>query len=86
MQEAGFPGFDFASWWAAWLPKGAPAEVVARLEGWFTRITASPETREFLAQTAGMPLQGGSEATRAKQLAEIEKWAVATKAAGIVPQ
>ena len=86
MQEAGIPGYDFASWWAAWLPKGAPPEVVARLEGWLTQITAQPETREFLSGTAGTPLQGGSAATRAKQLAEIEKWAVATKAAGIVPQ
>lgn len=86
MIEAGIPGFDFASWWAAWLPKGASPELVARLEGWFTTITASPETREFLAATAGTPLQGGSAATRAKQLAEIDKWAIATKAAGITPQ
>lgn len=86
MIEAGIPGFDFASWWAAWLPKGASPDVVAKLEGWFATITASPETREFLSATAGTPLQGGSAATRVKQLAEIEKWAVATKAAGITPQ
>jgi tripartite-type tricarboxylate transporter receptor subunit TctC len=86
MMEAGVPGFDFASWWAAWLPRGASPDVLAKLEGWFTTITASPETREFLSATAGTALQGGSTATRAKQLAEIEKWAVATKAAGITPQ
>ncbi len=86
MMEAGIPGFDFASWWAAWLPKGASPDVVAKLESWFKTITASPETREFLAATAGTPLQGGSAATRAKQLAEIDKWAIATKAAGITPQ
>lgn len=86
MIEAGVPNFDFASWWAAWLPKGAHPDIVARLEGWFLKITALPETREFLAGTAGTPLSGGSAATRTKQLAEIEKWAVATKAAGIKPQ
>jgi tripartite-type tricarboxylate transporter receptor subunit TctC len=86
MIEAGIPGFDFASWWAAWLPKGTSPDIVAKLEGWFTTITASPETREFLSATAGTPLQGGSAATRTKQLAEIDKWAIATKAAGIVPQ
>jgi tripartite-type tricarboxylate transporter receptor subunit TctC len=86
MTESGVPAFDFASWWAAWLPKGTPPEIVTKLEGWFTAITAMPETREFLAGTAGTPLQGGSAATRAKQLAEIEKWAVNVKAAGIVPQ
>ncbi len=86
MHEAGITGFDFASLWAAWLPKGVTPDVLAKLEGWFTKITALPETREFLSNTAGTPLQGGNAATRAKQLAEIEKWAVATKAAGIVPQ
>ncbi len=86
MIESGIADFDFASWWAAWLPKGASPDIVAKLEGWFTTITASPETREFLAATAGTALQGGSAATRTKQLAEIEKWAIATKAAGITPQ
>ena len=86
MAESGTAGFDYSSWWAAWLPKGAPAEVVAKLEGWFLKIAAAPETREFLAGTAGTPLQGGSDATRAKQFAEIEKWVVAVKLAGIVPQ
>ncbi len=86
MIEAGIPGFDFASWWAAWLPKGAPPEIVAKLEGWYAAITASPETTEFLSATAGTALKGGSAETRTKQLAEIEKWAIATKAAGIVPQ
>jgi tripartite-type tricarboxylate transporter receptor subunit TctC len=86
MIEAGIPAFDFASWWAAWLPKGAPPDVVAKLEGWFTAITASPETTEFLSGTAGVALRGGSAVTRARQLAEIEKWAIATKTAGIVPQ
>lgn len=86
MAEGGLPGFDYSSWWAAWLPKGAPPEVVAKLEGWFLSITAAAETREFLAGTAGTPLAGGSEATRAKQLAEIEKWTAAVKIAGIVPQ
>lgn len=86
MAEAGIKDFDFASWWAAWLPKGVQQPVLARLEGWFLQITSSTETREFLAATAGVPLQGGSAAARTKQLAEIERWAVAVKAAGITPQ
>lgn len=86
MQESGIPDYDYASWWAAWLPKGAPAEVVAKLEAWFLKITSLPETRQFLQGTAGVPLNGGSEATRKRQLAEIEKWAKAVKIAGIVPQ
>ncbi len=86
MQQSGIANYNYASWWAAWLPKGAAPEVVTKLEGWFLDITAMPETREFLSATAGTPLKGGSQATRARQLAEIEKWATAVKIAGIVPQ
>ena len=86
MQQSGIPNFDFASWWAAWLPKGASPEIVAKLEGWFLQITASAETRDFLANTAGIPLNAGSDATRARLLTEIEKWAAAVKIAGILPQ
>jgi tripartite-type tricarboxylate transporter receptor subunit TctC len=86
MQESGIPDYDYASWWAAWLPKAAPPDVVAKLEGGFLKITALPETKQFLEGTAGVPLSGGSAATRARQLAEIEKWAKAVKIAGIVPQ
>ena len=86
MQEAGLPGFDFASWWAAWLPKGAAPEIVAKLGGWFNRITADPETRTYFEQTAGTPLQGDTVATAAKLQAELVKWERVTKSAGIVPQ
>ncbi len=86
MAESGTPGFDYASWWAAWLPKGTPDAVVSKLEGWFLDITAAPETRTFLEGTAGSPQSGGSAATRQRQLAEIEKWAIAVKIAGITPQ
>ena len=86
MQEAGIAGHDFSSWWAAWLPKSTPAEIVSRLEGWYAEITADPETRAFLAPIGGVPLQGGSTAAAAKLQVEIEKWARVTKAAGIAPQ
>lgn len=86
MQQAGVADYEFASWWAAWLPKGAPAAIVARLEGWYTQIAAEPETRAFLATTAGVPLHGGTAATAAKLATELEKWGRVSKAAGIAPQ
>lgn len=86
MQEAGLADFDFASWWAAWLPKGASPEIVAKLGGWFQTITSEPETHAYFAQTAGTLLQGDSAATAARLQTEIVKWARVAKAAGIVPQ
>ena len=50
MIEAGVPGFDFASWWAAWLPKGRRARRSSpNSKAGSRQITARPETREFLS-------------------------------------
>ncbi|MDF2119747.1 tripartite tricarboxylate transporter substrate binding protein [Roseiarcaceae bacterium H3SJ34-1] len=86
MAESGVADYEFASWWAAWLPKGAAPEIVARLEGWFKQIMAMDETKEFLAPVAGTPLSGGSKETAERQRREMEKWKRVTAAAGIKPQ
>ena len=85
MSESGVKDFEFTSWWAAWVPKGTPQEIVDKLEGWFGHIMALEETREFLAPVAGTPLKGGSKEAREKQRVEILKWKRATEAAGIKP-
>ena len=86
MQEAGVADYEFASWWAVWLPKAAPVAIVAQLERWYTAIAADPETRAVLAPIGGEPLSGGQAAAAAKLQSEIAKWARLTKAAGIAPQ
>lgn len=85
MAESGVKDFEFTSWWAAWVPKGTPQEIVDKLEAWFGQIMALDETREFLAPVAGTPLKGGSNEAREKQRVEILKWKRATEAAGIKP-
>jgi len=85
MAESGVEGYEFASWWAAWLPKGVAPEIVAKLEGWFKQIMAMDETKQFLAPVAGTPLSGGSKETAERQRREMEKWKRVTAAAGIKP-
>jgi tripartite-type tricarboxylate transporter receptor subunit TctC len=86
MAESGVADYEFASWWAAWLPKGAAPEIVAKLEGWFRQIMAMEETKQFLLPVAGTPLSGGSKDTAERQRREMEKWKRVTAAAGIKPQ
>lgn len=86
MAEAGVKDFEFASWWAVWVPKETQADVVRKLEGWFGQIVSLDETREFLAPTGGTPLKGGSQAAREKLRAGISKWKRATEIARIEPQ
>ncbi len=86
MDESGHKGFDFAPWWATYVPAGTPAPVVAKLEGYFSKISALPETKTYLETIASVPLHDGSAKTGAKLAAEVAKWGPIIEAAGIKPQ
>jgi tripartite-type tricarboxylate transporter receptor subunit TctC len=43
MQEQGFPGFNVVNWFGAWLPAGAPPEIVARLQAEIVRALQAPD-------------------------------------------
>ena len=83
---ANIPEFDIAPAWGVFLPAGAPAPIVARLESWLAEIRAMDATRQFLASTNAAPFPGG-----AKELAEfipkeIKKWELLSRLAKIEPQ
>ena len=86
MDEAGHKGFDFAPWWATYVPAGTPEPVVAKLEGYFKKIAALPETKTYLETIASVPLDDGSAKTGARLAAEVAKWGPIIEAAGIKPQ
>ena len=46
MQEQGFPGYNIVNWFGAWLPAGAPAEIVARLNTEIARALKEPDVRK----------------------------------------
>jgi tripartite-type tricarboxylate transporter receptor subunit TctC len=85
-EAANIPEFDIAPTWGVFLPAGAPAPIVARLESWFAEIMKMEATRQFLASTHGAPFPGG-----AKELAdfipqEIKRWEELARLANIQPQ
>jgi tripartite-type tricarboxylate transporter receptor subunit TctC len=86
MDEAGHKGFDFAPWWATYVPVGTPAPIVAKLEGYHKQIAEMPDIKAALQKIASVPLTLGSTETAAKLAGEIDKWGPIIKAAGIVPQ
>ena len=85
-QESGLKDFEFAPWWATYVPAGTPAPVVARLEGYFNKISAMPDTKEFLEKIASIPLHDGSAKTAERLRNEVGKWGPIIEAAGIKPQ
>jgi tripartite-type tricarboxylate transporter receptor subunit TctC len=85
-QEAGYKDFEFAPWWATYVPAGTPKPVVDKLQGYFNQITKMPDIEAALEKIASVPLHLGSEETGKKLAAEVDKWGPIIKAAGIVPQ
>ena len=87
MAEAGVPGYVFTPKWAAWFPKGTPTEIVEKTAGWLRDIAKSPETKEFLMQSAATPLLTNSvaEATEVVK-SDLALWKKITTEAKLEPQ
>jgi tripartite-type tricarboxylate transporter receptor subunit TctC len=84
--EAGVPGYDASQWWATLLPKSAPAEIVARLNGELGRIVRQPEVQEKYLSLGVAPEHGTpSELTQAIRTRRDEM-AKVLKAAGVQPE
>jgi tripartite-type tricarboxylate transporter receptor subunit TctC len=86
LAEAGVPGIDVTPWWGVVVPAGTPRPIVDRLAGWFNAITASEETRQFLARAALDPFPGSPEQMAELLRAEVERWGSFVKMAKIQPQ
>jgi tripartite-type tricarboxylate transporter receptor subunit TctC len=75
-----------AIWYGLWVPRGTPADVIARLNAAVVSALADGPTRDKLA-ALGMEIvpreRQSPEALGAHQKAEIEKWWPIIKAAGI---
>ncbi len=86
MEEAGVPGLYATFWHALWAPKGAPKEVIAKLNGAVRAALADQKVRKLFAdqgQEIWPAEKQTPEALYAQQKAEIEKWWPIIKAAGI---
>jgi tripartite-type tricarboxylate transporter receptor subunit TctC len=86
LAEAGLPGIDVSPWWGVVVPAGTPRPVIDRLAGWFNQISASPETKQFLARAALDPMPGTPESMAALLRTEVERWGGYVKLAKIQPQ
>jgi tripartite-type tricarboxylate transporter receptor subunit TctC len=86
LAEAGVRGVDVAPWWGVVVPAGTPRPIIDRLAGWFNRITAADDTRQFLARAALDPFPGSPEQMAALLKTEVERWGGFVKLAKIQPQ
>jgi tripartite-type tricarboxylate transporter receptor subunit TctC len=54
--ESGMPGFEVSQWWAVWVPRGTPSDIVTKLHAEFTALTKLPEIRERMANLGAEPV------------------------------
>lgn len=85
--EQGFPGYQVVAWQALFAPAATPPGIVNLLSGHVASIVRSREAIDFFRQNAmwdTLPMSSGELEIFLK--AEIERWRIALKQAGIEAQ
>jgi tripartite-type tricarboxylate transporter receptor subunit TctC len=85
MAEMGVP-MDLTGWWAAMVPAGTPKPVVDKINGWFTQMVGSAQTKKFLNSFGGDPFIITPEAAQQLFLKSIKEWGEYVRVAKIQPQ
>ncbi|WP_280156135.1 tripartite tricarboxylate transporter substrate binding protein [Piscinibacter sp. XHJ-5] len=86
IDEAGVKGYDMGYWFAAYVPAGTPAPVVARLRELLVTGTQSAAAKSFYEGSGSEAWTTTPQELAAFQQAEAAKWGRVIKAAGIEPE
>ncbi|MDN3563057.1 Bug family tripartite tricarboxylate transporter substrate binding protein [Paeniroseomonas aquatica] len=86
LQEAGLPGFDFASWNAVWMPARTPPAIIDRLNREIVAIGDSAEAKRFMASLGIASTTSTAAALGAYNVAELARWARIVAEAGIAQE
>jgi tripartite-type tricarboxylate transporter receptor subunit TctC len=88
-EEQGLASFDASTWNAVFLPKGAPAAIVNRLHDATVAALELPSVRRRMIEAGAnipSPEHQTSDYLKRFVVSEIEKWAVALKAANVTAE
>ena len=86
LDEAGVKGYDMGYWFAAYVPAGTPAPVVARLNELLTHATRSAPAKAFYDMAGSEAWTTTPDELAPFQAAETRKWGQVIRAAGIEPE
>jgi tripartite-type tricarboxylate transporter receptor subunit TctC len=73
--ESGFGSLTVESWYAAFVPLGTPASVIARLNAAANKAVADPSTRDQFLTSATEPVGGAPEDLARAARGDFEKYA-----------
>lgn len=83
VDASGLPGFEVTAWFGLFAPARTPTAVISRLHEASSRILATPELRQRLAQHGVMPGGGTPQDLREHLAADMAKWRRIVQVAGI---
>jgi tripartite-type tricarboxylate transporter receptor subunit TctC len=81
--EAALDGFEFASWWGVFAPKGTPDDVVAKLHDALVKAGASDDLQASLQDKGAQIVNNSPSELKDLILSDIEKFKKIAAAAGI---
>ncbi|CAG2152869.1 hypothetical protein LMG31506_04687 [Cupriavidus yeoncheonensis] len=84
--ESGVPGFEVVGWMAAFVPKGTPPSVVARLNQVINQAQKNPDLRTTLDAAALIPVVAAPDQSSRFVRDEYDKWGRVIQNAGIPKQ
>jgi tripartite-type tricarboxylate transporter receptor subunit TctC len=76
------PGYEASAWFGIGVPKGTPADIVAKLNREVNAALADPGMKQRFAELGGDPISGTPADFWKLHAAETEKWAKVVKFAG----
>jgi len=83
MAEAGFPEVEGSTWTAVVAPAATPKDIITALNRMIVSGLAQPDIKEKLAAMAYVPIGNSPEQCAAFFKAEMAKWSVVIKDAGL---
>jgi tripartite-type tricarboxylate transporter receptor subunit TctC len=86
MAEAGVPGVELLTWFAAMAPAATPKSIVGTLNQWFNQVLATEETKQFLNRFGGDPFISTPEDGQELFRKQVKEWERYVRAANIQPQ
>jgi tripartite-type tricarboxylate transporter receptor subunit TctC len=86
IDEAGVKGYEMTYWFAAYVPAGTPAPVIAKLNELLVKAAHGPAAAGFFQSTGTEIFTSTQEELRKFQTAESQKWGRIIKSAGIEPE
>jgi len=86
MTEAGVPGVELLTWFAAMVPSATPRPIIDNINKWFNEVLATEETRKFLNSFGGDPFIATPEEGQALFRQGVKDWEGYVRTAKIEPQ